>query len=128
MNENEKEFLKYLAVALISAFAGGIISALVIMSHHSFKVQKHIHFYPPKRIIQRTENDFIKMNEDFDKFTKKLLKKIKHPEIESDYIEEDYIIIPRQVIDNLSNKNNNIEPFRGPYPPKKRENWFYLPL
>lgn len=122
MNENDKETLKHFGIIMLAALAGGILGALIVMSHHSFKAQKHIHIYAPPMLINRAERDFTNLEKDFDKFTKKLLKRLKHPEFDEEYIEEDYIIIPKKTIENLSGKNNNLEPFRGPRPPKTREN------
>ena len=68
MNENDKETLKHFGIIMLAALAGGILGALIVMSHHSFKAQKHIHIYAPPMLINRAERDFTNLEKDFDKF------------------------------------------------------------
>lgn len=113
MNDDTRNALKHVGVLLLASVLGGLIGAWCTMHCMKGETQfNHMHFHT---YIPRAEHLFKK---DVKNFENRMKKEFRRPQREEFY-EEDYIIIPKKLIDEMK-ETKSPEPFRGPLAPEKR--------
>lgn len=99
MNDETKTFLKQVAIFILSSLIGGFIGGILANSCNHYKFERHTHMH---KHFNHHMNDFEFKKPNFDNGIK--------PD-ENFFIEEDYIIIPKNILKNADNnpkeeKNN----------------------
>ena len=102
MEDSTKCFLKQLFLMIGSGLIGGLFACMLIcmfcqkpMVHHHFHHKGHHGF-----------------NEEIMPFSHPMMKMKKHPKIDEEFIEEEYIIIPKDFMQKMKDE----KPFDGPRP------------
>ena len=125
MNEETKKFMKMAGTLLIAGFIGGIAGGCLSCCMHKCKCHHH-DMMPPAPFMFDMMREHHRIH-DFDaKMQEKIMKRIdefkkdfKNGKGKSEFIEEDYIVIPRSFLDEQG-KKKNVEPFNGPKPDNKK--------
>lgn len=100
MNDETKVFSKQVAIFILSSLIGGFIGGILANSCNHYKFERHTHMH--KHFNHKTD-DFWSKKQNFDDDIK--------DKDENFFIEEDYMIIPKNML-----KDTNVNP--------KKENKF----
>lgn len=96
MNEEQKQNAKHTLVIFIAALIGGFLGS-AIACHHCFKSMKRAYFYSKMAPMMRHFENF----DDFEMPKRHLARPQKKAptQIDREFFEENYILIPKEMLD-----------------------------
>lgn len=102
MNDDTRIFLRQAGTLILSAAIGGFIGGMFANCCHHCHCMKHMHFHhgPMKPFGGKFEEK-------------------RFPKFEERFFEEDYIIIPKDLLNSNRKNEKNLKPFDDPRPENK---------